>query len=69
MTDRRPKEPEFLRVWRDLRRVADVVPKCCHTCENYSQTGVCDVHAMRPPEKFASYESENCPDYMNELPF
>ena len=35
----RPPEPEFLQQWREWLRAG--TPKCCHTCEYYTNEGQC----------------------------
>jgi hypothetical protein len=70
MTDnKRPPEPEFLRVWREIRQLTNAVPKCCHTCEHYSRDGICNLAGVRPPDDFVSYGSAECPDFSDEVPF
>ena len=28
-------------------------PKCCHTCDSYSEEGICHEYLIAPPEDFA----------------
>jgi hypothetical protein len=62
----RPPEPEFLIQWRELMRAGP--PKCCHTCENFSQSGHCLEFNMAPPEDFAS-TVDACDKWFEEIPF
>ena len=48
----RPKEPEDLKVWRELTDVG--TPKYCHTCHFYSQEGHCKKFDADPPEGFVN---------------
>ena len=59
----RPPEPEFVRDWRERR-----IPRCCHTCDNYSDDGTCLVADERPPEDFAATR-DICDSWVMEIPF
>lgn len=52
MTKRHP-EPLYLKEWL---AIATKIPRCCHTCEHYSVTGICEEFDMTPPEEFAAKE-------------
>jgi len=65
-TNTRPPEPEWLTQWREWIRAWP--PKCCHTCENFNQSGHCLAFDMRPPEDFAS-TVDACDRWIMELPF
>ena len=62
----RPKEPEYIVQWREWMRAGP--PKCCHTCDNYSQEGYCYQYKMAPPPEFASSIGE-CKYWIQEIPF
>lgn len=62
----RPKEPEYLVQWREWMRAGP--PKCCHTCEHYSQNGECWQYKMTPPQAFADSVGE-CKDWIPSIPF
>ena len=62
----RPPEPEFLIQWREWERAGP--PKCCHTCDNFSQSGHCLAFDMRPPDDFAATPNA-CDQWIVELPF
>jgi hypothetical protein len=63
---KRPNEPEFLVQWRAWYEAGP--PKCCHTCDHYSQSGECLAFDMRPPDDFAASVDE-CKDWIQEMPF
>lgn len=62
----RPSEPEFVRQWREW--VAMGPPKCCHTCDFFTQDGRCDRYGMNPPSEFAA-TPDACGDWVMEVPF
>ena len=43
-------------------------PRCCHTCENYTQDGMCQQHQESPPAEFAASLNQ-CQDWLMEIPF
>jgi hypothetical protein len=47
----RPPEPQFLLDYRQWLQSGP--PKCCFTCDSYTNDGVCEKHQMRPPDEFA----------------
>jgi len=47
---------------------AKIFPEICHTCEAYSNEGICMKHNQEPPEDFAATHKA-CPDYYMEVPF
>lgn len=59
----RHKEPEHVTAWRDNQP-----PKCCHTCEHYSEDGLCTLFNMEPPEEFAATHGQ-CGDFSFDIPF
>lgn len=63
---KRPPEPEFLVQWREWYEAGP--PRCCHTCENYGNDGLCTEFFMTPPVEFAEAVGE-CPSWMMEIPF
>jgi hypothetical protein len=63
----RHKEPSELAQFREL--VSRWPPRCCHTCDNYSQTGECFVHKCPPPKDFANNYGSGCPQWTMEIPF
>lgn len=62
----RPPEPEHVQRWRKL--FASATPRCCHTCDNYLHTGMCDLHNAAPPPEFAAQEGV-CQQWVEEVPF
>jgi hypothetical protein len=60
----RYKEPPEVVAWR--RRGEP--PRCCHTCENYSEAGRCVKYDSTPPEDFAA-QAGACPAWEHEIPF
>lgn len=63
---KRPPEPEFLVQWREWYEAGP--PRCCHTCENYGNDGLCTEFFMTPPAEFAEAVGE-CPSWMMAVPF
>lgn len=55
-------EPDHVKIWRNGP------PACCHTCEKYSEEGICQVHDAEPPEEFAATDGA-CKDWLMDLPF
>ena len=43
-------------------------PKFCHTCVNYNQKGICEIHDKEPPEDFAKTENA-CDRWVYDIPF
>jgi hypothetical protein len=43
-------------------------PKCCHTCENYSENGICQEFSEEPPADFAAQPNQ-CDKWMCIIPF
>jgi hypothetical protein len=62
----RPADPQFLLDYRQWMKSGP--PKCCHTCEHFSQEGHCSVFDMRPPGEFAD-EVDGCDQWELEVPF
>ena len=62
----RPPEPEFLIQWREWMRSGP--PKCCHTCDQFNQSGHCLAFDMTPPEDFAS-TVDGCEQWVEMIPF
>lgn len=60
------KEPEIVLKYREL--IATPIPKCCHTCDNYADSGMCSEFNMQPPEEFAATIGE-CESWIIEVPF
>lgn len=61
------KEPDFLVEYKRLKALPP--PKCCHTCDFYNKkTMFCSKYNMNPPEDFVNTQ-DNCPNYIEELPF
>lgn len=61
-SNQRPPEPEIVKQWRKGP------PKCCHTCEYYSEAGICSIYGMRPPDDFAASIDE-CAEWVMAIPF
>lgn len=62
----RHAEPQFLKdYWNWIKSGP---PKCCHTCEYYSEAGICDKFNMEPPADFAEAVGE-CESYLQMVPF
>lgn len=62
----RPPEPQILIDYRKLVKAGP--PKCCHTCDNFDQSGHCLEFDMVPPEDFAA-TVDTCQKWVLELPF
>lgn len=62
----RPSEPEFLKQWREWQEAGP--PKCCHTCEFYTEAGECGKFGMQPPEDFAA-TTDACDSWIMAVPF
>jgi hypothetical protein len=62
----RPPEPQFLIDYREWMRAGP--PKCCHTCDHFTQSGNCLAFDMQPPDEFAETVGE-CPRWIQEIPF
>jgi hypothetical protein len=59
-------QPDFVSEWKRIQKIAP--PKCCHTCNYYSEEGLCNLHDAEPPEEYAATLGE-CPDWVDEIPF
>ena len=42
--------------------------RCCHTCLNYLDDGICDIFKEVPPVEFAS-NVDQCEQWVDEIPF
>lgn len=62
----RPKPPKSVVDWANLMKTP--MPKCCHTCDNYTSAGVCKVFRLEPPEKFTQ-EVDACEQWEEMIPF
>jgi hypothetical protein len=62
----RPPEPQFLIDYREWLKAGP--PKCCHTCDQFNQSGHCLAFDMRPPEEFAA-SVDACESWEAECPF
>jgi len=43
-------------------------PKCCHTCDSYSEEGICQEYLIAPPEDFAQ-QLNQCEEWLPIIPF
>ena len=43
-------------------------PKCCHTCDSYSEEGICHEYLIAPPEEFAQ-QLNQCEKWIPIIPF
>ena len=57
------KEPQFVTEWRKMQP-----PKCCHTCLEYSNDGLCLMYKEIPPEQFAKTVNI-CDKWQLDIPF
>lgn len=62
----RPPEPQFLIDYREWLKAGP--PKCCHTCDQFNQSGHCLAFDMRPPDEFAA-SVDACESWEMEVPF
>lgn len=58
----RHPEPECVIIYRQGP------PKCCHTCDSYTQDGECERFGTEPPADFAATPGA-CPNWLMEIPF
>ena len=63
---KRHQEPKFISDWREWLNAGP--PKCCHTCDNYDQSGSCIKYGSIPPQDFAQ-SIDACADWALEIPF
>lgn len=61
------KEPEGI-AKHYLDFVANGAPKCCHTCENYQDNGVCYAYQKEPPQEFTN-QIGVCEQWLYQIPF
>jgi len=66
----KPEPPIEVIQWRERYKKAalDLPPKCCHTCEDYTDDGYCRHFQMEPPADFAS-TFDQCPEWYEKIPF
>lgn len=62
----RPPAPESVVQWR--KQMHALPPKCCHTCDKFSESGNCQEFDMRPPDDFAS-TVDACEQWAEMIPF
>ena len=43
-------------------------PKCCHTCDSYTEEGICREYLIEPPEDFAQ-QLNQCEEWIPIIPF
>ena len=43
-------------------------PPCCHTCESYTEAGLCREYHIAPPEEFAATPG-GCKLWIGSIPF
>jgi len=60
-------KPEFVIAWEsEMKRVEDVVPKCCHTCCHYhDKTNICMLYKQDVPESFRD-QLGRCEDWTRD---
>jgi hypothetical protein len=51
-------------------RINEKPPRCCYTCDafNKNEGGFCKYFNMEPPKEYVE-EINDCPQYLNEIPF
>jgi len=62
----RHQEPAIVTHYRETLRAEP--PRVCHTCDHYSEQGVCEKFDSEPPADFAS-EPGGCALWSEEIPF
>jgi hypothetical protein len=62
----RHAEPEIVTQYRAAPKVEP--PKVCHTCDHYTDVGLCTRFGEAPPVEFAS-EPGGCELWVEEVPF
>lgn len=58
--------PEIVQVYQQRKKEGP--PRCCHTCDFYTQDGRCMRYDMEPPQDFAA-TVDACDEYQEEIPF
>lgn len=61
----RHPEPEYLKEWWNSRQP---MPRCCHTCDHYTEAGMCESYDMAPPAEFAA-QKDACQRWLEMIPF
>jgi hypothetical protein len=61
----RHPEPLFVTVWKE-----GIIPKCCHTCDHYTEDGICGIYGQEPPQEFTE-EINRCDQWssFDDIPF
>lgn len=62
------KKQEYIEQVEAARRRAIRTPKCCATCENLKDDGLCSVHNMYPPLDKLEVEL-GCKQWIIYIPF
>jgi hypothetical protein len=58
--------PQFITDYYKL--IINGPPKCCHSCDNYNDDGICTVYNVVPPENVLEI-LDICKEWREELPF
>jgi hypothetical protein len=58
--------PKEVLIYRQAQNLP--VPKCCHTCYDYNDVGVCMKFNQTPPDSFTQ-ELNQCQEWSQEIPF
>jgi hypothetical protein len=62
----RQPEPAIVTHYRETLRAEP--PRVCHTCDHYSEQGLCEKFDQVPPVEFAN-EPDGCEAWEWEIPF
>ena len=62
----RTTPPKIVTDWQEAIRQPP--PRCCHTCENYTEAGECKLFNLAPPAEFTQ-EVDQCESWVQEVPF
>lgn len=66
----RHPQPKLVKDYYDkvnaLRDIKE--PKCCHTCDSYTEEGTCREYSIAPPEEFAQ-QLNQCEKWIPIIPF
>lgn len=62
----RPTPPDAVLIYREAKSMQP--PRCCHTCWDFSDDGLCFKFKIAPPDEFTR-EIDVCEDWFPEVPF
>jgi hypothetical protein len=65
---RHPKPDILIKYETQRVHLRESYPRICHTCDFYTDNGVCERYGSEPPQDFAQTQNQ-CQEWKDIIPF